>query len=114
MTPWGKYPNYRDIARFEYGRLLWKNPEARRRLLKHLRADYAKIDGSLMQGLANNQENQAWVTALVLALKEKDIHSIAERVEDANTMAVLWQCGVQYMQGYYVQEPEVILGTSTL
>jgi diguanylate cyclase (GGDEF)-like protein len=84
------------------------------RLLKHLRADYAKIDGSLMQGLANNQENQAWVTALVLALKEKDIHSIAERVEDANTMAVLWQCGVQYMQGYYVQEPEVILGTSTL
>jgi hypothetical protein len=35
MTPWGKYPNYRDIARFEYGRLLWKNPEARRRLLAH-------------------------------------------------------------------------------
>jgi hypothetical protein len=36
MTPWGKYPNYRDIARFEYGRLLWKNPEAHRRLLAHL------------------------------------------------------------------------------
>ncbi len=35
MTPWGKYPNYRDIARFEYGRLLWKKPEARRRLLAH-------------------------------------------------------------------------------
>jgi hypothetical protein len=35
MTPWGKYPNYRDIVRFEYGRLLWKNSEARRRLLAH-------------------------------------------------------------------------------
>jgi hypothetical protein len=35
MTPWGKYPNYRDIARLEYGRLLWKKPEARRRLLAH-------------------------------------------------------------------------------
>jgi hypothetical protein len=35
MAPWGKYPNYRDIARFEYGRLLWKNPEARRRMLAH-------------------------------------------------------------------------------
>ncbi len=84
------------------------------RLLKHLRADYAKIDGSLMQGLANNEANQNRVTELAQALKEKDIHSIAERVEDANTMAVLWQSGVQYMQGYYVQEPEVILGTSTL
>lgn len=84
------------------------------RLLKHLRADYVKIDGSLMQGLANNEVNQQRVTKLAQALKEKDIHSIAERVEDANTMAVLWQSGVQYMQGYYVQEPEVILGTSTL
>ena len=31
----GQIPDYRDIARFEYGRLLWKNPEARRRLLAH-------------------------------------------------------------------------------
>jgi EAL domain-containing protein (putative c-di-GMP-specific phosphodiesterase class I) len=67
-----------------------------------------------MQGLANNQENQIRVAELSRALKEKGIHSIAERVEDANTMAVLWQAGVQYMQGYYIQEPEVILGTSTL
>jgi EAL domain-containing protein (putative c-di-GMP-specific phosphodiesterase class I) len=30
-------------------------------------------------------------------------------VEDANTMAVLWQLGISYMQGYYVHEPEVVL-----
>lgn len=35
MSPWGKYPNFRDIARFEYGRLFWKNPIARQRLLAH-------------------------------------------------------------------------------
>ena len=35
MSPWGKYPVYRDIARFEYGRLLWRNPSARQRLLAH-------------------------------------------------------------------------------
>jgi len=35
MSPWGKYPVYKDIARFEYGRLLWKNPSARQRLLAH-------------------------------------------------------------------------------
>ena len=35
MSPWGKYPVYKDIARFEYGRLLWKNPSVRQRMLAH-------------------------------------------------------------------------------
>jgi hypothetical protein len=35
MIPWGKYPVYKDIARFEYGRLLWKNPSVRQRMLAH-------------------------------------------------------------------------------
>jgi hypothetical protein len=32
---WGPYPNYDDIARFEYGRLLWRSVEMRSRLLRH-------------------------------------------------------------------------------
>ncbi len=42
------------------------------------------------------------------------IETIAERVEDANTMAVLWQLGVQHLQGFLIQAPEevVIIGTS--
>ena len=32
---WGPYPNYDDIARFEYGRLFWRVPEMRLRLLTH-------------------------------------------------------------------------------
>jgi hypothetical protein len=32
---WGKYPNYEDIARFVYGRRLWKLPDMRARLLAH-------------------------------------------------------------------------------
>jgi hypothetical protein len=35
MSPWGKYPVYKDISRFEYGRLLWKNPSVRQRMLAH-------------------------------------------------------------------------------
>lgn len=35
MSVFGKYPNYQDIARLEYGRLLWKCPPARGRLLDH-------------------------------------------------------------------------------
>jgi len=34
-TIWGPYPNYDDIARFEYGRMLWRSAEMRSRLLSH-------------------------------------------------------------------------------
>ena len=37
------------------------------------------------------------------------IETIAERVEDANTMAVLWQLGVQFIQGYFVNAPEEVV-----
>ena len=32
---WGAYPNYDDIARFEYGRRMWRHPAMRARLLAH-------------------------------------------------------------------------------
>ncbi|MEO1582902.1 MAG: EAL domain-containing protein [Pseudomonadota bacterium] len=44
--------------------------------------------------------------------KQRGINTIAEKVEDANTMAALWQLGISYMQGHYVQEPEVVLQES--
>ena len=30
-----EYENYDDLARLEYGRMLWRNAEARERLLRH-------------------------------------------------------------------------------
>jgi hypothetical protein len=33
--PWGPYPNYVDIARFEYGRRMWRYADMRERLLRH-------------------------------------------------------------------------------
>jgi len=32
---WGDYVNYDDVARFEYGRLLWRQPAMRARLSRH-------------------------------------------------------------------------------
>jgi len=32
---WGPYPNYDDIARLEYGRMMWRRPAMRARLLAH-------------------------------------------------------------------------------
>jgi diguanylate cyclase (GGDEF)-like protein/PAS domain S-box-containing protein len=80
-------------------------------LLQSVPLDFVKIDGALVQGLARDQQVQQRVRALVESATQRSIHTIAERVEDANTMAVLWQLGVQYIQGYFVNAPEeVVMG----
>jgi len=78
-------------------------------LLTTVGLDYVKIDGALIQGLSANTDLQARVKGLVEAATGLSIQTIAERVEDANTMAVLWQLGVQYIQGYFVNEPEEVV-----
>lgn len=78
------------------------------RLLAHLPIDFIKIDGTLMQGLSVDQNLQQRVRDLVDQAKSKNVSTIAERVEDANTMAVLWQLGIEFIQGYFVNEPEQV------
>ena len=68
-----------------------------------------KVDGSLMQGLARDGALQQTVKALVAEATQRNIRTVAERVEDANTMAALWQIGIEYIQGYQLNEPEVVL-----
>jgi EAL domain-containing protein (putative c-di-GMP-specific phosphodiesterase class I)/GGDEF domain-containing protein len=79
------------------------------RLLGHLAASYVKIDGALMQGLATDRPLQEQVKTLVQLARARDIKTIAERVEDANTMAVLWQLGVEFVQGYFVGSAEEVV-----
>jgi EAL domain-containing protein (putative c-di-GMP-specific phosphodiesterase class I) len=77
--------------------------------MNSLPLDYLKIDGSLMQGLPSNPELQTRVRTIAEAAAKRSIETIAERVEDANTMAVLWQLGVQYLQGYFINSPEEVV-----
>jgi len=81
-------------------------------ILDNLRPDFVKIDGSLMQGLTDDSLLQSKVSSLIDAARERNIETIAERVEDANTMAVLWQLGVQHLQGFLIQAPEEVVLSS--
>ncbi len=78
-------------------------------LLSTLPLDYVKIDGSLMQGLSGSTELQQRVRAIVEAARARNVQTVAERIEDANTMAVVWQLGVQHIQGYFVHAPEEVV-----
>jgi multidomain signaling protein FimX len=83
------------------------------KLLSAVPLDFIKIDGALVQDLAGNFETQAAVKKLVEHAGKLKVETIAERVEDANTMAVLWQLGVQFIQGYFVNAPEEVTITDT-
>jgi len=78
-------------------------------ILDLLRPNFIKIDGELMHTLMTDTEMQESVRQLAEAATERGIETIAERVENANAMAVLFQLGVHFMQGHYVHEPEVVL-----
>lgn len=78
-------------------------------ILDILKPNYIKIDGELMHSLMTDTGLQEAVRQLASAADQRGIETIAERVENANAMAVLFQLGVHYMQGHYVHEPEVVL-----
>jgi diguanylate cyclase (GGDEF)-like protein len=83
--------------------------KGRIQILDILKPDYIKIDGELMHSLTTDTAMQDKVRHVANAAAQRGIETIAERVENANTMAVLFQLGVHYMQGHYVHEPEVVL-----
>ena len=60
-------------------------------ILDILKPDYVKIDGQLMHTIMTNSEMQADVSNIVQAAQQRNIKTIAERVENANAMAVLFQ-----------------------
>ncbi len=81
----------------------------RLQILDILKPSFIKIDGELMHSLTTDTVMQENVRALAAAAEQRGILTIAERVENANAMAILFQLGVNFMQGHYVHEPEVVL-----
>ena len=64
---WGPYPNYDDVARFEYGRRLWRLPEMRSRLLRHWTdtrhpyRDRFQAQRGLIEEVLDSQESEAQI-----------------------------------------------------
>jgi diguanylate cyclase (GGDEF)-like protein/PAS domain S-box-containing protein len=72
--------------------------------LKHLNVDFVKVDGSYSQDLSK-PENQEALKTLLASLHSQAKLTIVPFVETASVLATLWQAGVNYIQGYYLQGP---------
>jgi len=73
--------------------------------LKHLKVNYIKVHMKLIHGLAQNVEHQEKVKEVAEHANSQNIQTIAAFVEDANSLAVLWQCAVDFIQGFFLQQP---------
>ena len=74
-------------------------------LLKQLPVDYLKIDGSFIRNLATDPTDRELVRAISQMARALGKETIAEFVSDAESVVLLRELGVDYVQGHYVGRP---------
>ncbi|MDO8141108.1 MAG: EAL domain-containing protein [Candidatus Brocadiales bacterium] len=73
--------------------------------IKHLPVDYLKIDGSFIRNLPHDTVDQHLVKAMVEVARGLGKKTIAEFVEDEETLRLLREYGIDYAQGYHIGKP---------
>jgi diguanylate cyclase (GGDEF)-like protein len=73
--------------------------------LKYLQVDTLKIDGLFVRNVANDHDNQVLVKSIVDVARGMRKRTIAEFVEDEQTLEILRQFGVDMVQGYHLDMP---------
>ena len=73
--------------------------------LKHLPVDKLKIDGSFVRGLAESSVDQAMVKSMNQIAHALHKQTIAEFVENEETLLLLKHFGVDFAQGHYLGKP---------
>ena len=72
--------------------------------LKKINASYIKLDSSFTQDI-KEEEGKSELGELVSQLHQLDKVTIIPHVDNASILSTLWQTGVHYIQGFYLQEP---------
>ena len=78
-------------------------------LAQSLRVDYVKLNARFAQNLLNDKEGQQQLSQLSRSLTGLGITVIVTGVEDASTLPALWSCGIDYVQGFFLQRPHTDL-----
>jgi EAL domain-containing protein (putative c-di-GMP-specific phosphodiesterase class I) len=68
----------------------------------------------LIVDLVQNMTHQKRVSHITALVREKGGLSIAALVQDASSLAVLFQCGIDYIQGYFMQAPADVFSEEEL
>ncbi|MDN5872799.1 MAG: EAL domain-containing protein [Sinobacteraceae bacterium] len=77
-------------------------------LLEHIPAAYVKLHPDYMNQF-HERGMQSRLKELLTACQRRKVQTIVSYVEDARTIAAVWQMGANFVQGFGVQEPDVLL-----
>lgn len=73
--------------------------------LKRFPMDTVKIDRSFIRDLSLDKSDRALVAAIISMASSLDLKVVAEGVEDKEQLALLYEMGCGYVQGYYFSPP---------
>jgi PAS domain S-box-containing protein len=73
--------------------------------LRQLPVRYLKIDASFVRHLVASPEDRAIVRGIVAIARELGMLTVAEGIEDTETLALVRDYGVDYAQGYLIGPP---------
>jgi EAL domain-containing protein (putative c-di-GMP-specific phosphodiesterase class I) len=74
-------------------------------LVKHVNANYVRVNHAYMDNLAQNDENQSSIRELAYQASDLEINTITPAVTDAAVLSVLWTLNVDFVQGEFLQSP---------
>ena len=75
--------------------------------------DYLKIDGNFIRNVHKDPIDRAMVEAIHAVGQALEISTIAECVEEEQTLTTLGQLGIDYAQGYLLGRPAPLTHTSS-
>ena len=74
--------------------------------LKQFPIDFIKIDGAFVKDIVTDVEDQVLVKSIIETARAFHLSTIAEFVENQETLTLLEAMGVTYAQGYYIDKPK--------
>lgn len=84
-------------------------------LLQSLRPDFVRLAPHITEDIGTNRQHQQQAEIIAAHCRAVGAKTIAGLVQDALHLSVLWRCGIEYIQGYFMQEPvDVFAGDETL
>lgn len=75
---------------------------------RNLVVQYLKIDISFVRGVADSDGDQQVVKSIVKLAKDYGQQTVAEGVEDEQTLQLLREFGVDYAQGFHIGRPAMV------
>lgn len=78
-------------------------------LLEHVPANYVKINSTAAAEIADRPELQLKLKKMIALCEAHKARVITGFVENAGDLQLLWKCGVHYIQGNFLQEPNEVL-----